>query len=170
MIASHIFSENFIEIPQVFQKKWRFSLWILTFCIRFRFFYISLLQRSWQRMWAFPYSQPTIKRLFNNYINLYSYKITSYQNMLKYKVKRWVGKKSGGAGGRGGSCQINPVQKKLLSESLSLLSALLGLIRLLKFHVLELWISLLVSVKRKASAVNFQKNWNVSVFSFFEFN
>ena len=58
--------------------------------------------------------------------------------MLKYKVKRWVGKKSGGAGGGGGSCQINPVQKKLLSESLSLLSALLGLIRLLKFHVLEL--------------------------------
>ena len=50
IIIRYIFSENFIEIPQVVQKLWRISQSILAIFIDFyqffRFFDISLLQRN----------------------------------------------------------------------------------------------------------------------------
>ena len=50
IIMKHIFSENFIEIPQVVQKIWRIFLSILAIFINFYhffgFFDISLLQRN----------------------------------------------------------------------------------------------------------------------------
>ena len=47
IIISHIFAENFIEMPQVVQKIWRFSPSILTiFIVFFRFFDNTLLQRD----------------------------------------------------------------------------------------------------------------------------
>ena len=46
VLISHIFRENFIEIPQVLQNIWRFSPSILTFSLIFGFFEISLLQRN----------------------------------------------------------------------------------------------------------------------------
>ena len=39
IIINHIFPENFIEIPQVVQKVWRFSPSILTIFINFRIFW-----------------------------------------------------------------------------------------------------------------------------------
>ena len=46
IIISHAFSENFIEIPQVIQKIWRFSPSILTNLFFSDFLDISLLQRN----------------------------------------------------------------------------------------------------------------------------
>ena len=50
IIISHIFPENFIEIPQVVQNIWRSFLSILVILIDFHrffgFFDISLLQRN----------------------------------------------------------------------------------------------------------------------------
>ena len=50
IIISHIFPENFIEIPQVVQKIWKISLSILAIFIEFHQFFglfdISLLQRN----------------------------------------------------------------------------------------------------------------------------
>ena len=73
-------SQNFIEVPQVFQKIWRFSLSILTI---FTIFFFDILTFScyketndvsiWQMMPALFHFQPTLNRLLNNCIKLYWY-------------------------------------------------------------------------------------------------
>ena len=76
-IISHIFPKNVIEIPQVVQKIWRFSLSMLTIFINFMTFpyYKETDGNSIKQMMsAFFYFQFTLNRLFNNcFIKLYWY-------------------------------------------------------------------------------------------------
>ena len=75
IIRSHIFPENFIEIPLVVQKIWRFSFSILTNFIDFSDFLTKKLMASVYNRWCqhLFYIQPTLNRLFNNCIKLYWY-------------------------------------------------------------------------------------------------
>ena len=73
-IVSHIFPEIFIEIPQVVKKKWIFSSSALTTFIFFRFFTISLWQKTFFHI---LYLQHTLNRLFNNCKKLYWYWLSS---------------------------------------------------------------------------------------------
>ena len=77
IIKSHVFPENFTEIPQVVQKIWRFSLSKLAVFISFYqfflFFYffflvIKKLMMSAYNRWCqhFFHFQDTLNRLFNN--------------------------------------------------------------------------------------------------------
>ena len=101
-IISHIFSENFIEIAQVVEKIWSFSPSILTFFINFSDF---LLQRNWWRQHIINnisifYFQPTLNRLFNNYIDtditlvlleIWRGEKPSHQNKLLWKSAALLG-------------------------------------------------------------------------------
>ena len=77
IIKNHIFPENFIEIAQVFQKLWRFSPSILTIFIGFLEFLTvrhckETIDVSIKHiMSAFFYFQPTLSKLFTNFIKLY---------------------------------------------------------------------------------------------------
>ena len=87
IVISHIFSENFIDIPQIVQKIWRFfSFNINYFRQLFGIFDISLLQINlWRQQITgdvrFFYFQPTLNRLFNSCIKLYWHKISFSWNM-----------------------------------------------------------------------------------------
>ena len=49
IIIGHIFTENFIEVPQVVQKIWSISLSILTIFIDFHQFFVFFAISLWQR-------------------------------------------------------------------------------------------------------------------------
>ena len=96
IIMNHIFSENFIEIPQVVQKLWRFSPSILAIFINFhqfsRFFTFLCYKETndvslEQTMSVFFHFQHTLKRLFNNCIKLYWYLISSSWNKQHMVMK-----------------------------------------------------------------------------------
>ena len=89
IFISHIFHENFIEIPQLVQKIW------------------------WHQHMASAiiYLQPTLNKLINNCIKIYWYHISSSWNLLLLLLP-------GAAGGTGGEDQIDShPQKKLPSKS-----------------------------------------------------
>ena len=80
IIISHVFRKNFIEIPQVVQKIWRFSSPILTIFIDFfssfwLFHVAKKLMKSTYNRWCqnFFTFKPTLNSLFNNDIKLYWY-------------------------------------------------------------------------------------------------
>ena len=103
------FTENFIEIPQVVQKIWwRLSLSILTTFIDFSdFLTFPFCKESnkvsiYRIMSAFFYIKSFLSRLFNNYIMLYSYKISYLRNMK-------------------GRSNLTPAEKELPSKTSDLL-------------------------------------------------
>ena len=77
IIISNIIPENFIEIPQVVHKIWRFSFSVLTIFINFLDFLILSNCNETndisikQMLSVFFYFQLTLNRLFNNYMKLY---------------------------------------------------------------------------------------------------
>ena len=80
--SCHIFLENFIEIPQVVQKIWRFSSFILTVFTNFAYFDISFFKKNYWRQYmtnnvSIFYLQ---HRLILNCTKLYSYCISSSLN------------------------------------------------------------------------------------------
>ena len=119
IIISQIFPGNFIEIPQVLQKIWRYSPSILTIFIDFSDFWNFLvakkLMTSAYNRWYqhFFYFQATLNRLFNNCIK-------------SYWISSWNMKGVTRGGGGGGASNWPPPQKKLPSKS----PALLGLMQI----------------------------------------
>ena len=97
LILTHIFPENFIKVPQVVQKIWRFSCTILIYSSIFWVFWHVLVNKEvfvtkevlqpccykeindvsiQQMISAFFYFQPTLNRLFNNCIKLCWYSVS----------------------------------------------------------------------------------------------
>ena len=74
LILRYVFAENFIKVPRVVQKIWRFSCSILVFSAIFRVFWHflvtkKLMKSAYNRLcWHFFYFQPNLNRLFNSYI------------------------------------------------------------------------------------------------------
>ena len=83
----NIFSKNFIEIPQVVRKIWRFSSSIsiifITFWIIWHFLDANKLMISASDRWCqhLFYLQPTLNRLFKNCTKLKWYWISSSRNI-----------------------------------------------------------------------------------------
>ena len=77
IIIGYIFPENFIEIPQVVQKIWRFSPSMLTVFINFSYYWHFLVTKNLMtsayntRCQQFFCFQSTLNRLFNNCVKLY---------------------------------------------------------------------------------------------------
>ena len=92
IIKSHIFPENVIEIPQIFQKIWKFyssMLIILTnfsACLRSPYCKETNDASIKQTTWAFLYLQPTLNRLFNDCKKLYWYLISSTWNIKEGQI------------------------------------------------------------------------------------
>ena len=85
IFISHIFHENFIEIPQLVQKIW------------------------WHQHMASAiiYLQPTLNKLINNCIKIYWYHISSSWNLLLLLLPG----AAGGTGG-GGRIKLTPTPRK----------------------------------------------------------
>ena len=83
IVISHIFPENFIEILQDVQNIWRFYPSTLFIFIHFSDFLTFPCYKEtddvciYLTISAYFYFQPTPKRLVNNCIKFYGYKISS---------------------------------------------------------------------------------------------
>ena len=98
----HIFPENWIEIPQVVRRIWKFSSTILANFITFFFFFWTfwyflvankLMREHIANDVNIFYLQPIFNRLFNNCIKLYWYWISSFWNMSFFFQKKTISKK-----------------------------------------------------------------------------
>ena len=95
IFISHIFHENFIEIPQLVQKIW------------------------WHQHMASAiiYLQPTLNKLINNCIKIYWYHISSSWNLLLLLLPG----AAGGTGGGGGGSNWHPPPEKTTFQKSSLI-------------------------------------------------